>query len=326
MERLELNISTSFPKIELGEKCLFLGSCFSDEIGNKFKKSKIDTLINPFGVLFHPESLVKLINRAIDQDFFKKTDFFEFQDYWFNYEMSGAMAKFDRNEALEFANENLKKMREYLLSCDRVFITFGSSVERRVNGNIVANCHKQPKNLFERSISSSDSVFFAVKTCLDKLIKVNSKLKIYLTVSPVRHVKEGLVDNQISKANLLIASNNLVKSLNYIEYLPVYEIVIDCLRDYSFFKDDLVHPNSKAVNNVWQLIKANLFTDNFNKFEKELSKFQSAMNHNSLFPKSSAHKRFLSSILATANNIEGKYKIDLSSEKEIINLCLKNLA
>ena len=326
MERLELNISTSFPKIDLSEKCLFLGSCFSNEIGDRFYESKIKTLINPFGILFHPEAIFRLITRAVNKDMFVKTDFFQFQDYWFNYEFSSSLAKFDRNEAVDFANERLMELRYCLLNCDRLFLTFGSSIERRLNESLVANCHKQPKNLFERSITTAESLHFLGEKCLKKVLKENTALKIYLTVSPVRHSKEGLVDNQISKANLLIASNNLAISNSSIEYLPVYEYVIDCLRDYSFFKEDLVHPNSKSVAKVWDLIKNTLFSDYLNNLVKDLMKFQTSLKHDSLFPKSSENKLFLQRILNSAIRIEENYDVDLSQEKNIINSRLKILA
>lgn len=325
MERLDLKLSTHFPKIELTDNCLFLGSCFSEEIGKRFQQNKLNTMINPFGVLFHPEAIVRLIHRAMNDLFFEASDFFEFQDYWFNYELGSSLARFTKEEAVNDANNKLLELKAFLLRCNRLFLTLGSSVERKFRGEVVASCHKQPQTLFKRSITSSREIVKKLKQCIGLIVKANPKIKVYLTISPVRHVKESLIDNQISKAELLIAAKHLTRLEANIEYLPIYEYVIDCLRDYSFFNDDFVHPNTKAVDEIWKKIKEGLITQNLIELICELEGLNRSLNHKPLFPRSSANKQFLNSILVVIDKIERKYIVDLSQEKEQVSTCLKNL-
>tara|TARA_Y100000739_G_C20561878_1_gene443388 strand:- start:182 stop:1162 length:981 start_codon:yes stop_codon:yes gene_type:complete len=326
MKRTEVNILSDFSNLEVKEKFLFVGSCFSENIGQKFKDLHLDTFINPFGVIFHPIPLFQLFDRALTDSLFEPNDFFEFQDYWFNYQISGSCAKFDKNEAVDFANKKLKELKSEIASADRLFLTFGSSVLRRIKDKPVANCHKQFSKLFKKEISTSSEILEYVRPILEKIFNINRSINISLSVSPVRHSKEGMVENSLSKSNLVILCNELKLIFDNIEYLPIYEFVIDELRDYSFFNEDLVHPNNLTIEMVWQKLKKGVGSNKFIDFCNQSEQLLLSINHKSLYPKSKQNMLFLNNLLASINKHESKYDVNWSLEKEIVRNKLKIMA
>ncbi len=326
MKRTEVNIFSIFSNLEVEEKTLFIGSCFAENIGQKFNELHLDAFINPFGVIFHPIPIFQLFDRALSEHFFEPKDFFEFQDYWFNYELSGSCAKFDKNEAVNFANQKLKELKFKITSSDRLFLTFGTSVLRKISNNPVANCHKQSPELFTKEISTSAETLECIRSILDRVFSVNSNLKISLSVSPVRHSKEGMVENSLSKSNLVVLCNDLEFMYPEIEYLPIYELVVDELRDYSFFKQDLVHPNNQAIEIVWQKLKKGLGSKNFIDFCNQSEQLLLSLKHKSLYPQSTQNILFLKKMLTSIVEHEKKYGVNWQLKKEIVETRLKNLA
>ena len=326
MERTEVNISTSFSELEVRDKFVFLGSCFSENIGEIFCDYKLSALVNPFGVIFHPLALSRLIQRALDQKLFVAEDFFEFNDYWFCYELSGSCAQFTLEEAIGFANNQLESLKGELLNADHLFLTFGSSVARSLNGLITANCHKQPAQNFKRSITSATKIQKEYANLIDSLGQLNPSLKIHITVSPVRHSKEGLVDNNRSKANLLIASQELEEKFQNVEYLPIYELVIDELRDYTFYKEDLVHPNNKTIKIVWERLTKGTGSTNLQSYVNEVTKLKKDINHKSLYPKSENNISFLKRIIQQIQDHQLSYSTSWEVELTDVKNRLKNMA
>ena len=326
MKRTEVNILSNFSHLEVEEKTLFIGSCFAENIGQKFNELHLDTFINPFGVIFHPIPIFQLFDRALSDHFFELQDFFEFQDYWFNYQLSGSCAKFDKNEAVAFANQKLKELKSKITSSDRLFLTFGTSILRRINNNPVANCHKQSPDLFTKEISTSADILKFIRPVLDRIFSINSNLKVSLSVSPVRHSKEGMVENSLSKSNLIVLCNDLELLYQEVEYLPIYELVVDELRDYSFFKQDLVHPNDEAIEKVWQKLKKGLGSKKFIEFCNQSEQLLLSLKHKPLYPKSTQNQLFQKKMLTSVIEHEKKYGVNWQSKKEIIQIRLKNLA
>lgn len=326
MKRTEVNILSNFSNLEVEEKSLFLGSCFAENIGQKFQSLHLKAIVNPFGVIFHPIPLFQLIERALNGLHFESKDFFEFQDYWFNYELSGSCAKFDENEAVDFANQKLIELKSHITSSDRLFLTFGTSVLRKISNSPVANCHKQSAQLFTKEISTSFEVLAYVKPVLDTIFRMNPNLKISLSVSPVRHSKEGMVENSLSKSNLIILCNELKLLFNTIEYIPIYEFVVDELRDYSFFKEDMVHPSNQTIEMVWGKMKKGLGSVRFNDFCNESKQLLLSINHKSLYPKSKQNILFLNNLLASIIEHEHKYAVNWQTEKNNVQNRIKNLA
>ncbi len=325
MKRTEVNILSSFSNLEVEEKTLFIGSCFAENIGQKFNELELDAFINPFGVIFHPIPIFQLFDRALSDYFFESKDFFKFQDYWFNYQLSGSCAKFDKNEAVNFANQKLKELKAKITSSDRLFLTFGTSVLRKISNDPVANCHKQSPELFTKEISTSAEIQKCIRPVLDRIFRINSNLKISLSVSPVRHSKEGMVENSLSKSNLVVLCNDLKFIYHKIEYLPIYEVVVDELRDYSFFKQDLVHPNNQAIEMVWQKLKKGLGSRVFIDFCNQSEQLLLSIKHKSIYPKSTQNILFQKKMLTSIVEHEKKYGVNWHSKKEIIQTRLKNL-
>jgi hypothetical protein len=323
MKRTEVNFSTSFSNLEINEKSLFIGSCFADNIGQRFKSLHLDSTINPFGVVFHPIPLFKLIDRAINDDLFEIRDFFEFNDYWFNYQISGSCAKFQKIDAINFANQKLKELKLGLMSSNRLFLTFGSSILRKIKGEPVANCHKQPSELFEKQISSSYEIRSCLEPVLDQLFHINPSIKVSLSVSPIRHSKEGMAENSLSKSNLIILCNEICLAYKNVEYLPIYELVIDELRDYSFFNEDLIHPTKKTIEIVWERLKKNLGSQNFIQFCNISQQLLRSIKHEPLFPKSKQNFFFQKKLLSSIVEHERYYCVNWEEERKIVENRLK---
>lgn len=326
MERTVVNISEDFSKIEVNDELIFLGSCFSDSIGDRFKAYKVNSLVNPFGVIFHPMAMANLINRALNDKAFIASDFFEFNDYWFNYELSGSCAKFELEEAVGFANEKLQELKLKLSTANKLIITLGSSIERSVNGKVTANCHKQPSLLFQKAITKASEITNEYESVINQISTLNPDLVIYFTVSPVRHSKEGLVENNRSKANLLLSCEALEAKFKNVKYWPIYELVMDELRDYSFFKEDLVHPNDKAIKYVWNWILTNLTSSNYQHYAGEVSALLKTIQHKSLYPKSEQNLLFLKQTIEKLQNHQTQYKKSWESEIIHVNNQLKIMA
>lgn len=323
MERTEVNFLSSFSDLRIKEKSLFVGSCFSDNIGLKFKSLHLDANVNPLGVIFHPIPIFSLFNRAIKNHFFQPKDFFEFNDYWFNYEMSGSSAKFGKKDAVYFANQKLKELKLELMTCNRLFLTLGSAVLREIKGKPVANCHKQPLELFNRTISTSTQIRKYLEPILEEIFYINPSLNVWLSVSPVRHSREGMIDNSLSKSNLIILCNELASFYENVEYLPIYELLIDELRDYSFFNEDLVHPNKKAIDFVWERIKVNLGSKKFIEFCNRSEHLLRSINHKPMLPKSKQNLIFQKELLSSVLEHESNFGVDWRVEKKIIENRLK---
>ena len=326
MERTEVNISSNFPLLNVNDRALFLGSCFSENIGRKFQEYKLQATVNPLGVVFHPIPLFNQIKRALSNDFYIESDFFEFNDYWFNYELSGSCAKFDKQEAVSWANKKLGDLKQNLKESERLFLSLGSAVERSFLGHVVANCHKQPIKNFERKITGVQTLVENISPVLDSVFALNPNLKIYFTVSPVRHLKEGLLDNTISKSTLILLCQELCNRFNNVEYLPIYEVVIDELRDYSFFKDDLLHPNDKAVEYIWHKLISSLASSELKTYLEDSSKLLKAFNHKSLYPKSISNISFLNNLKLSLAKHQKEYNLNWREEIEIVKEKLENMA
>ena len=236
MKRTVVNIESSFDKINQNQRFVFLGSCFANNIGDHFIHYKLKSIVNPLGVVFHPISLMRLIDRSINENWFTEKDFFEFDSYWFNYELSGTCAKASLKSAITFANNQLVELRSSILNADRLFLTFGSAIGYIKNGEIVANCHKQDGSLFAKKNFKEECLFNIVKSNLELLIKINKNIRVHLTVSPVRHKKEGIVENSRSKATLINLAHNLS---DYYPVLDASPIEIDTTDD--FYRKELIN-------------------------------------------------------------------------------------
>lgn len=300
--------------LSINDKVVMLGSCFSDNISELLLQDKIQVSANPFGTIFHPLAIIRLINRSINKEYFKDEDFFKHDNYWYCYEQHGSLAQRTLKEALADSNNKLDDLRNNLQKTNCLFLTFGSAWGYHLNENVVANCHLQPANLFSKKLSSVGDLQIELQTAFQKLLDINPELKIYLTVSPVRHYKDGVIENQRSKSVLILLVHELVEKMSSVKYFPAYEYIIDELRDYSFFKDDKVHPNKKAIGLLYDGFKTSFFNEETLALFQEWGKIKHSLNHRSLHPFSAGNLKFKLALLDQLQKFKKKYGLDLSVE------------
>ena len=241
-------------KISYNSKIISLGSCFSDNIGNKLLDSCFNIVVNPFGVLFNPASVCKSLKYIIDNKRFTEKDIFQNGSLWSSFAHSTLFSSPNKEECLNLINSQIQQAHNQIINLDFLLLTFGTSwiFELKETGDIVANCHKLPSDLFVRRRLRVDEIIEQYSVIIENLRNLNPNLEIIFTVSPVRHWKDGAHENNISKGILHIAIDSLCKRYNFTNYFPAYEIQIDELRDYRFYADDMVHPSTQTVNYIWQ--------------------------------------------------------------------------
>lgn len=284
-----LNINVPKPEFSLthGEKVVLLGSCFSDNLAAYFNNSGFEANSNPFGTIYHPLALANIVRDALDEN--HAIQAVNNDDLWFDWRASGTV--FSNSEAglTRLIASTFDRLKTDLTSAHLLVVTFGTAWEYRLaNGKVVGNCHKQATSSFEKSLTSSETLFEVWSEIVARLKAVNPKLNIVFTVSPVRHIRDGLVENNRSKARLL----ELVHSLDECNYFPSYELVIDLLRDYRFYKADLIHPNNQAIEVVWKHLSAYLFDEKTLQLNQQIEQIHAMEQHHPLYPGSNSHLKF----------------------------------
>ena len=251
--------------IKHAHKIMLIGSCFSDNIGSKLNNAMFNTVINPFGTVYNPASILNEIIRIVTCDNITENELFHANGMWNHFHFHSHFSKADKDTAISHMNDCLINAHNHLKQCDFVFITLGTSYiyELKSTGGVVSNCHKLPAKEFNKRMLTCDEV----KTCLDTIVSTISEYapqaKIIFTVSPIRHIADGLEANQLSKCTLRVATGEIIaKNHTKCDYFPAYEIMMDDLRDYRFYAADMVHPSDVAVDYIWDTFKATYFNDN----------------------------------------------------------------
>jgi hypothetical protein len=242
----KVNIKPSETKIGYQDRILLLGSCFADNIGEKFSEHYFQATINPFGTLYNPASIMKAMHLSLQKG--SKCYMLQHNGLWHSMMHHGSFSHPDKNELLRRCEESWVVMRNALQEASTIIVTFGTSWVYEREGMVVANCHKLPAKEFVRRRLTVDDVVQTWQTLIEQM---PDKHWIF-TVSPIRHIKDGLHENQISKAILLQAVDCLVSNNKAVSYFPSYEIMLDELRDYRFYSADMLHPSSLAVDYIWQ--------------------------------------------------------------------------
>ncbi|MBO4372734.1 MAG: GSCFA domain-containing protein [Bacteroidales bacterium] len=315
----EVKIPKSQTVINFNSRLMFVGSCFADNIGSMFIDNKFRCIVNPLGTLYNPLSIKILFDILTSNTNITEKDFFFYRNLYSSYLMHGDFSDADLNNAVSRANKSIETARNFLKTTNIVFITLGTAFVYYLNqtGLPVANCHKQPSNLFTRRLLTVNEATEALQEICCSITKINPDVKIVLTVSPIRHIADGAIENTLSKSTLLLSVNNVVRSLNYVEYFPSYEIMIDELRDYRFYESNLTHPSTTAREIIFDKITATFCTSAVTDYIKNVSTFMKSVNHKIIAPDSAETKTFaekqLQRALQLENQIEG---LDLSIEKE----------
>ena len=246
------------------DKMMLMGSCFSDSIGARLKDAMVDVVVNPFGTIFNPLSIASSVHKLIDGETIAGIDLFLSNGVWNSYDFHSRFSMANKDAALQRMNDSIATAHEHLKQCQTLVLTLGTAVvyRRRDTGEVVNNCHKVPQHEFTRRLASVDEITDALTSMLTHLHEFNPELRVLFTVSPIRHIADGLEMNSLSKAVLRVAINNVVRAnKEWVRYFPAYEIVIDDLRDYRFYNADMVHPSEVAIEYIWQTFQASYFDD-----------------------------------------------------------------
>ena len=286
------------PRIVPSTRFLLVGSCFATHIGGQLQRSGLQVEVNPFGVVYNPESIALALEAMLDERL-PDACFFEGRDnLWHSWLHASEFSAPDEATCRKRVGERFSEACGKLRQADVICFTFGTNRVYEHAGRVVGNCHKEPASQFvERSLTIQEIVG-RWHTLLERIRTVNPTVEIIFTVSPYRYAKYGMVENQRAKATLLLAIEELTREMERVHYVPAYEILLDELRDYRFYASDMLHPSEVAVNYIWQRFTSWAFTPEALKFAQEWERTERDLAHRPLNPESDAHKAFLEKVMA----------------------------
>lgn len=287
--------------------CL-LGSCFSEHIGEKLAYYKFQTFQNPLGILFHPKAIENTITKAINQEVYTEADIFFLNERWHCFEAHSALSHVDKNSMLNNLNTRMQETHATLKKASHIIITLGTAwtYHHIETDTLVANCHKVPQKQFLKEILSVDEVAASIENCIVLLKSINPKVTILFTVSPVRHLKDGFVENQRSKAQLLAGIHQHISKRAFVHYFPSYELMMDELRDYRFYAEDMIHPNRLAVNYIWEKFQNAWISHESEHIMTEIDTIQKGLAHKPFNPNSEQHQQFIANLHAKIEKLQQK--------------------
>lgn len=308
--RTEINPDPSDSRISHETRMLLTGSCFAVNIGTYLKEHLFPVRINPFGVVYNPVSVLNTLGILLDGEKYDKEDL-EFRDeIWFSWDHHSSFSASDPDTCLNRINSEIEASSTHLRECRILLITFGTAWVYRLKrtGKIVSNCHKIPAREFDRILLDPPDIFNVWSNFLDELFTIIPELRVIFTISPVRHWKEGAHGNQLSKSVLHLAVEKLLKSFpGKTEYFPAYEILLDDLRDYRFYADDLLHPGTQAIEYIQEKFNLSYFDPKTIELNKEILKLLKARNHRMYNQNSDASSRFRYSQLETIKKLAAEH-------------------
>ena len=292
------------PRIVPSTRFLLVGSCFATHIGAQLQRSGLQVEVNPFGVVYNPESIALALESMLDERL-PDACFFEGRDnLWHSWLHASEFSAPDEATCRKRVGERFTEACGKLRQADVICFTFGTNRVYEHAGRVVGNCHKEPASQFvERSLTIQEIVG-RWRTLLERIRTVNPTAEIIFTVSPYRYAKYGMVENQRAKATLLLAIEELTREMERVHYFPAYEILLDELRDYRFYASDMLHPSEVAVNYIWQRFTSWAFTPEALKFAQEWERTERDLAHRPLNPESDAHKAFLEKVMARRAQLE----------------------
>ncbi|MBS1948601.1 MAG: GSCFA domain-containing protein [Bacteroidetes bacterium] len=316
---LDMDYEGPGKKIGYRDPVMFIGSCFTEHIGNYMGELKFDVLQNPNGILFDPYSVAHSLVSYVQNKRCNGEDLFFLNELWQSWQHHGIFSNTDKSECLKAINASQQTAHSFLKKAKWIIVTLGSSFSYRLleNGNrlAVANCHRAPAQWFNKQMMAVEEISAVLDNCIHQLFRFNAEINIVLTVSPVRHIRDGVMENNRSKARLIEVVHHLADKFEKIYYFPAYELVIDVLRDYRFYDVDMVHPNYQATNFVLQNFVTNFIDPQSREIMEEVKKIMMAKKHKPLHPSTIAHKNFLKNNLEKAARLQVQYPfIDLADE------------
>lgn len=304
-------------KIDLSDPILTIGSCFSDSIGSKLDEHKFNTLINPFGTIYDPLSISRLLNYTIDDQQPEEDTYVLNEGVFRNLELHSSFSGMEKSELQLKIKGNLATTKYQLASTKWLIITYGTAFVYRYakSSEFVANCQKLPGSNFNKELLSVKQLIVDFESFYQQLTEFNPEIKIIVTVSPVRHLRDGISENAVSKSILRIFCNELEKTYDSVYYYPSYEIMMDDLRDYRYYKPDMIHPTNQAVGYIWEHFNKSFFNSNTLDFIKRWNKINSALKHKPFNPATEKHQQFLRKLLNDLESLPSSVNVKMEIKR-----------
>lgn len=299
-------------KIDYSSKIVSIGSCFAVNMSEKLDYFKLQHVCNPFGILFHPLAIEKLIKFAVSAKRFTEKDVFFHNERWHCYDVHSDLSNSNKEELLISLNTIIKSTKLQLQEATHIIVTYGTSwVYRNIESDaIVANCHKVLQKQFKKELLAVDEIQESISNTLELIHSVNPNCNIIFTVSPVRHIKDGFVENQWSKSNLIAALHQIINfQLSIVNYFPSYEIVMDELRDYRFYAEDMLHPSQVAIDYIWKRFKETTIAETAFSTMDAVETVQKSLQHRPFNPDSESHQKFENNLKAKISKLVAQYPL-----------------
>jgi hypothetical protein len=322
--RTSVRLVSSPLKIGLKHRIMTLGSCFSDAIGARLERHKFSVSVNPFGIIYNPLSLHRIFAQACRNEAPDERMYIQNDDVHLHFDLHSSLSALDRTSLQKKVGETISDAHEFLKNTSWVLITYGTAwvFTHRKSGSVVANCHKQPSQDFDKSLLTADQIVESFRHMHQELRSFNPRAKVILTVSPVRHIKDTLQLNSVSKSVLRVACHEISTAIPDVEYFPAYEIMMDDLRDYRFYKADMIHPTEQAEDYIWNSFVQNYMDSSALDFIQQWKSIHPALQHRPFHPASSGHQIFLRQTLHKLEQLQGVINVDaeiLSIQKQLLD-------
>lgn len=298
-------------KIDYTSKIFSIGSCFAINISEKLDYYKFETIVNPIGILFHPNAIARFLERAATEEYYQAKDVFYNNEQWQCFEAHSLMNTTSKEAMLEGLNKALSTTKSFIMQASHCLITLGTAwiYQEKSTKNIVANCHKLPSTNFNKRLLRVEEISQSLQLIQDAVHNLNPKCCLVFSLSPVRHLKDGLTENAHSKALLLCGMHKFLEAQTekQTNYFPAYEIMMDELRDYRFYADDLLHPSGIAIDYIWEQFKLAALSPTIEKTMQRVASIQKRLLHRPFNPASEAHQTFLTQLNRDINQLQKDY-------------------
>jgi hypothetical protein len=321
--RTSVSIEPSRYRIQLSSPVFTTGSCFSDAIGQRLKRFKFPVRVNTFGTSYNPISIHNALTYAVDKVYPSVHSYTQSQGVCVNFDFHSTFASLTKEDCAKKIEKTIDDAHAFLRTAEFVFITYGTTwvYERMDTNEIVANCHKLPAKQFQKRLLTQDEIIKSFATLHKNLSRLNPNAAIILTVSPVRHLKDTLELNGVSKAMLRAFCHEAASAFPGVEYFPSYEIMMDDLRDYRFYHSDMIHPSEEAEDYIWEQFMGKYFTKKETEFVNGFEKVLRAIHHRPFNANSEAHQQF---VRETQRKLqEYRSLVNVDDEMELLNRQLK---
>jgi len=311
--RTNITLQKERNQINYHSNLLLIGSCFSENISKKLAYYKFQTHSNPFGILFNPIAIETFITNAINKKKYTEKDVFQLNERWHCFDAHSDLSATDKNDLLNNLNEGVSNTNKQLRESSHIIITLGTAWMYRFieTDTIVGNCHKVPQKKFLKELLTVEEIVASLDNICTLIKSINPTVNVIFTVSPVRHLKDGFVENAQSKAHLISAIHQLIGTLSGVEvfYFPSYEIMLDDLRDYRFYANDMVHPNETAIDYIWEQFKQVWIAENTHQIMIEVENIQKGLAHKPFNPNSVQHHTFLKNLQQKITDLNNNHSV-----------------